>query len=135
SACALRVLSTASCVAAAPTKLRTSLATGDMPAGSQPPPSTSPTSVNQGLAAPIDDLPGAADYIKDFTPFTKQVATIKGKTWGLPYFSAVWVWNYYTDMLEKLKIDKPFASYDEFIEHCIKAKKDGGSRDPILWVA
>jgi hypothetical protein len=24
------------------------------------------------------------------------------------------------DMLEKLKIDKPFASYDEFIEHCVK---------------
>jgi hypothetical protein len=38
-------------------------------------------------------------------------------------------------MLEKLKIDKPFASYDEFIEHCVKAKKDGVSRYPILWIA
>ena len=49
---------------------------------------------------------------------------------GLPYFSAVWVWNYYADMLEKLKIDKPFTTYDEFIEHCVKAKKDGVSRYP-----
>ena len=54
---------------------------------------------------------------------------------GLPYFAAVWVWNYYADMLEKLKIDKPFSTYDEFIEHCVKAKKDGVSRYPILWVA
>ena len=54
---------------------------------------------------------------------------------GLPYFSAVWVWNYYADMLEKLKIDKPFATYEEFIEHCVKAKKDGVSRYPVLWVA
>ena len=54
---------------------------------------------------------------------------------GLPYFSAVWVWNYYADMLEKLKIDKPFTTYEEFIEHCVKAKKDGVSRYPVLWVA
>ena len=39
------------------------------------------------------------------------------------------------DMLEKLKIDKPFATYEEFIEHCVKAKKDGVSRYPVLWVA
>ena len=77
---------------------------------SQSSPFSFPNFVNQGLAEPLDDLPGAADYIKDFTPFTKQVATIKGKTMGLPYFSAVWVWNYYADMLEKLKIDKPFAT-------------------------
>jgi ABC-type glycerol-3-phosphate transport system substrate-binding protein len=60
---------------------------------------------------------------------------VGGKTMGLPYFSAVWVWNYYEDMLEKLKISKPFESYDEFIEHCVKAKKDGVSRYPVLWVA
>src|SRR5215472_15164296 len=94
-----------------------------------------PNFVNQGLAEPIDDLPGAADYIKDFTPFTKQVTSIKGKTWGLPYFSAVWVWNYNTEVLEKAKIDKPFTTYEEFIEHCVKAKKDGVVRYPIMWVA
>ena len=68
---------------------------------SQSSPFSFPNFVSQGLVEPIDDLPGAADYIKDFTPFTKQVATVDGKTMGLPYFSAVWVWNYYTDMLEK----------------------------------
>ena len=45
------------------------------------------------------------------------------------------MWNYYADMMEKLKIDKPFTTYEEFIEHCVKAKKDGVSRYPVLWVA
>ncbi|HZB56446.1 MAG TPA: extracellular solute-binding protein, partial [Reyranella sp.] len=118
-----------------PTKLTTMFAAGEKIDVSQSSPFYFPNFVSQGLVEPIDSLPGAADYIKDFTPFTKQVATVGGKTMGLPYFSAVWVWNYYADMLEKLKIDKPFATYDEFIEHCVKAKKDGVSRYPILWVA
>lgn len=118
-----------------PTKLATMFAANEKIDVSQSSPFSFPNFVNQGLVEPIDGLPGAAEYIKDFTPFTKQVATIDGKTLGLPYFSAVWVWNYYADMLEKLKIDKPFASYDEFIEHCVKAKKDGVSRYPVLWVA
>jgi len=118
-----------------PTKLATMFAAGEKIDVSQSSPFSFPNFVNQDLVEPIDGLPGAADYIKDFTPFTKQVATIKGKTWGLPYFSAVWVWNYYADMMEKLGIDKPFASYDEFIEHCVKAKKDGVARYPVLWVA
>ena len=66
-----------------------------------PRPSPFPTSSIQGLVEPLDGLPGAADYTKDFTPFTKQVAMLNGKLMGLPYFSAAWVWNYYTDMLEK----------------------------------
>jgi maltose-binding protein MalE len=62
-------------------------------------------------------------------------AMVNGKLMGLPYFATAWVWNYYSDMLEKLKIDKPFTTYEEFIEHCVKAKKDGVSRYPVLWVA
>src|SRR5690349_13766578 len=96
-----------------PTKLATMFAAGEKIDVSQSSPFSFPNFVNQGLAEPIDDLPGAADYIKDFTPFTKQVATIKGKTWGLPYFSAVWAWNYNAELLEKAKIDKPFATYEE----------------------
>jgi ABC-type glycerol-3-phosphate transport system substrate-binding protein len=102
---------------------------------SQSSPFSFPNFVDQGLAEPIDGLPGASDYIKDFSGFTKQVAQFEGKTMGLPYFSAIWVWNYYTELLEKAKIDKPFATYDELIEHCVKAKKDGIARYPILWVA
>src|SRR5215475_2596123 len=86
-----------------PTKLATMFAAGEKIDVSQSSPFSFTNFVNQGLAEPIDGLPGAADYAKDFTPFTKQVATVGGKTMGLPYFAAVWVWNYYADMLEKLK--------------------------------
>jgi multiple sugar transport system substrate-binding protein len=118
-----------------PTKLATMFAAGEKIDVSQSSPFSFPNFVDQGLAEPIDGLPGAADYIKDFTGFTKQVTQFGGKTMGLPYFSAIWVWNYYTELLEKAKIDKPFATYDELIEHCVKAKKDGIARYPILWVA
>ena len=118
-----------------PTKLTTMFAAGEKIDVSQSSPFSFPNFVSQGLVEPLDDMPGAADYAKDFSPFTKQVAMMNGKVMGLPYFATVWVWNYYADMLEKLKIDKPFTSYDEFIEHCVKAKKDGISRYPVLWVA
>jgi ABC-type glycerol-3-phosphate transport system substrate-binding protein len=118
-----------------PAKLTTMFAAGERIDVSQSSPFSFPNFVDQGLAEPIDGLPGASDYIKDFSGFTKQVAQFGGKTMGLPYFSAIWVWNYYTELLEKAKIDKPFATYDELIEHCVKAKKDGIARYPILWVA
>jgi multiple sugar transport system substrate-binding protein len=118
-----------------PTKLATMFAAGEKIDVSQSSPFSFTNFVEQGLVEPIDGLPGAADYIKDFTGFTKQVAQHGGKTMGLPYFSAIWVWNYHTDVMAKAKIDKPFASYEEFIEQCVKAKKDGACRYPVLWVA
>ena len=118
-----------------PTKLATMYAAGEKIDVSQSSPFSFPNFVSQGLVEPLDDMPGAKDYANDFTPFTKQVAMVNGKLMGLPYFATAWVWNYYSDMLEKLKIDKPFTTYEEFIEHCVKAKKDGVSRYPVLWVA
>jgi len=89
----------------------------------------------QGIAEPLDGLPGLEEYTKDFTGMQKQISQFDGKTWALPYFTTIWVWNYYTDMLKKAGINKPFSTYDELIDHCLKAKKDGVSRYPILWVA
>ena len=118
-----------------PTKLTTMFAAGEKVDVSQSSPFSFPNFVEQGLVEPIDGLPGADEYIKDFTPFTKQVATYKGKTMGLPYFSAIWVWNYNEELLEKTKLQKAFTSYEEFIEQCVKAKKDGVCRYPVMWVA
>jgi multiple sugar transport system substrate-binding protein len=118
-----------------PPKLAAMYAAGEKIDVSQSSPFSFPNFVAQGLVEPLDDMPGAKEYAADFTPFTKQVAMVNGKLMGLPYFATAWVWNYYTDMLEKLKIDKPFTTYEEFIEHCVKAKKDGVSRYPVLWIA
>ena len=45
--------------------------------------------LDQGIAQPIDGLPGVDQYVRDFTPFTRAIAQRDGKTWGLPYFSTV----------------------------------------------
>jgi len=74
--------------------------------------------------------------VRDFTPFTKAIAQRDGKTWGLPYFSTVWVFIYNDELLAKAGFKgKPFKSYPELLEQCRKAKKDGVSKYPILWVA
>jgi ABC-type glycerol-3-phosphate transport system substrate-binding protein len=83
---------------------------------------------------PLDDLPGAKDYLADLTDSARQVAVYDGKLMGLPYFSTVWVWNYYTDLMEKAKFE-PFKTYDELLEQLRKAKKDKIADYPIFWVA
>ena len=92
--------------------------------------------IDQGIAQPIDGLPGVDQYVKDFTSFTRTVAQRDGKTWGLPYFSTVWTFIYNAELLAKAGFkDRPFKSYPELIEQAKKAKKDGVSKYPILWVA
>lgn len=92
--------------------------------------------IDQGIAEPIDGLPGVEDYVKDFTPFTRAIARRDGKTWGLPYFSTVWVFIYNDELLARAGFaGQPFRSYDELLEQARKAKRDGVARYPILWVA
>jgi multiple sugar transport system substrate-binding protein len=117
-----------------PTKLMTMFAGGETIDVSQSSPVSFPSFISQGLAEPLDALPGASEYLKDFTDSAKQVAVYDGKLMGLPYFSTVWVWNYYTDLLEKAKFE-PFKTYEELLEQCRKAKKDGICDYPIMWVA
>src|SRR3954447_15511466 len=118
-----------------PTKLATMFAGGEKIDVSQSSPFSFPNFIKEGMVEPLEGLPGAADYVKDYSGFTKEVAVVDGKLMGLPYFAAIWVWNYNEEMLQKVGIAKPFSTYDEFIEHCLKAKKDGHSRYPVLWVA
>lgn len=118
-----------------PTKLVTMFAGDEKIDVSQSSPFSFPNFVTQGLVEPLDGLPGIEGYVSDFTGFTKEVTQIDGKTYALPYFSAIWVWNYYEDMMQKAGIDKPFESYEELIEQCLKVKKDKISEYPILWIA
>jgi multiple sugar transport system substrate-binding protein len=117
-----------------PARLMTMFASGDDIDVSQSSPFSFPNFIQQGLVEPLDDLPGAADYIADFSGFTKQVAVQNGQLMGLPYFSAIWVWNYYEDLLEQAGFE-PFKDYDELMEQMRQAKRDGISEYPILWVA
>jgi multiple sugar transport system substrate-binding protein len=117
-------------------KLTAMYAAGDTVDVSQSPMQYLASYIDQGIATPIDGLPGVDQYVKDFTPFTKAIAQRDGKTWGLPYFSTVWVFIYNDDLLTKAGFKgKPFKSYPELLEQCRKAKKDGVCKYPILWVA
>lgn len=117
-----------------PARLMTLFAGGEDIDVSQSSPFSFPNFIEQGLVEPLDGLPGVEEYVADFTPFTRQVAVYDGKVMGLPYFSAIWVWNYYEDMLEQAGLE-PFTEYDELIDQLRKAKRDGLSEHPILWVA
>src|SRR5499425_3619251 len=91
--------------------------------------------IEQGIAQPIDGLPGVEQYVRDFTPFTRAIAQRGGKTWGLPYFSTVWAFMYNDELLGKAGFkDKPFKSYPELVDQAKKAKRDGVSKYPILWI-
>jgi len=117
-----------------PTKLMTMYAGNETIDVSQSSPFSFPNFISQGLVEPLDGLPGAAEYLKDFTESAKQVAVYDGKLMGLPYFSTVWVWNYYTDLLEKARVE-PFMTYDELLDQLRKAKRDKIAEYPILWIA
>lgn len=117
-------------------KLTAMYAAGDPVEVSQSPIQYLASYIQQGIAAPLDGLPGLEDYVRDFTPFTRAIAQRDGKTWGLPYFSTVWTFIYNADLLARAGFsDRPFRTYDELVEQARKAKRDGVSRYPILWVA
>jgi ABC-type glycerol-3-phosphate transport system substrate-binding protein len=50
--------------------------------------------IQQGIATPIDGLPGVEQYAADFTDFARAILVRDGKVWGLPYFGAVWLFVY-----------------------------------------
>ena len=82
-------------------KLTTMFAAGDNVDVSQSPMQYLAGYIDQGIAQPIDGLPGVDQYIRDFTPFTRAIAQRDGKTWGLPYFSTVWTFMYNDELLGK----------------------------------
>src|SRR6202008_547264 len=94
----------------------------------------SPIFIPRGLVEPLDGLPGADEYLKDFTDSAKQVAVVDGKLMGLPGLAPGLAWKDYTDLMEKAHFE-PFKTYDELLEQCRKAKKDGICDYPIQWVA
>ena len=89
-----------------PTKLATMFAGGEKIDVSQSSPFSFPNFIKEGMVEPLDGLAGAADYVKDYSGFTKEVAVVDGKLMGLPYFAAIWVWNYNEEMLQKAGIDE-----------------------------
>ncbi len=89
--------------------------------------------VKNDMIDQIDDLPGAKEYINDFTGITKGCLQVRGRTVGLPASSNIWMNMYYEDKLREARF-KPFRTWDELLEQAQKAKKDGIAKYPLLWV-
>lgn len=117
-----------------PPKLLSMFAAGESVDVSQSSPYSFWNFVAQGLVEPVQDMPGAADYVADMTDMMKTVAVHNGKLMAMPYFSTTWVWNYFEPLLEKAKFT-PFKTYEELMEQLRKAKKDKIAEYPIFWVA
>jgi len=91
--------------------------------------------VKEGVVQPLDGLPGLDDYLKQMYPAAKSLATYQGKVWGLPYFLSLNTNTYNTKVFEKAKMTRLPKSYAELGEMCIKMKKDGVVKYPIMWQA
>lgn len=90
--------------------------------------------IQRRIILPIDEFPGAGAYIDQFTPFTKESLQYQGRTWGLPYFSTIWLPLYNEEKLERARME-PFKTWDELVEQARRAKREGVARYPLLWVA
>ena len=92
--------------------------------------------IDQGIAAPLNDMPGIDQYVDDFTPIAKEIGVRDGQVWGLPYLSIAWAYIYNDELLTKAGFEgQPFTTNEELVEQCLKAKQDGVSNYPLLWVA
>jgi len=117
-----------------PNKLMTMYAAGDHVDVSQTSPFSMANFVEQDVIEPLDSLPGEKEYLTDFTPLARQANMFNRKLMALPFLSAVWAWNYNTELLDKINRE-PFRTYDELLDQARKAKRDNVSEFPILWVA
>lgn len=84
---------------------------------------------------PIEKLPGASVYIDDFNPVTKATFNYAADHYaGLPQGMMNYVQLLNRAKLEKANIKNAYTTWDEMVEQCLKAKKDGVSKYPFLWI-
>ncbi len=81
---------------------------------------------------PIDGFPGADQYLKDFTPATKQALTWKGKLYGLPYYSSIYCFSYFAPLLQQAGITHPPVNLSELKDQCLEIKRAGLSDYPLM---
>lgn len=81
---------------------------------------------------PMTGSEGIDKYKDLLTPAAWQHANYKGQFWGVPYYAGVFTIWYYEGNFKKSGLTKLPGTWDEMVEHCLKAKKDGVCKYPIL---
>jgi multiple sugar transport system substrate-binding protein len=91
--------------------------------------------VKDQVLRPVDGMEGLDALKPQITPLFLQSMEQKGKTWGLPYYGEVETCWLYEDKVSKAGITAPPRTWDELGEMCLKAKKDGVAKYPMVWAA
>jgi multiple sugar transport system substrate-binding protein len=90
--------------------------------------------VKNKIIQPIDGLPGLEQYKQEMTSLSLQSIQYQGKFYGLPYYSSIFTVGYFEDLFKKAGLKDPPKTWDEMVEQAQKAKRDGVSNFPIVWV-
>ncbi|NIM95971.1 MAG: twin-arginine translocation signal domain-containing protein [Anaerolineales bacterium] len=85
---------------------------------------------------PINAGPGFMVYVNDFNPVTESSLNYEADLYaGLPQGMMNYVLSLNRAKLEEAGIEKPYTSWNEMVDQCLKAKTDGVAEYPYIWVA
>jgi ABC-type glycerol-3-phosphate transport system substrate-binding protein len=91
--------------------------------------------VKEGLLVPVTGMPGLEELKSDLVESYWQSMFRDGQVWGLPYYGEFETCWAFEDKMKKARIAAPPKTWDELLEHCQKAKRDGVAKYPLLWAA
>jgi len=91
--------------------------------------------INEGVLRPVDGLPGLEELKPQITTLYLQSMEQKGKTWGLPYYSEVETCWLNEDKAKRASMTGAPKTWEELTDICLKAKKDGIAKYPMVWAA
>lgn len=91
--------------------------------------------IDEGIIIPLDDMPGLEEYFEVTPASVRSLTQYNGRTYGIMQWIASQCGAYNMRMLEQGGWDGPPESWEEWEDHCLKAKQDGISTYPTLWMA
>ena len=94
-----------------------------------------PKWVEEGIAQPLDGLPGLDEYLSKMLPAARALVTYQDKVWGLPYFLSLNTYAYNTELFEQSGFSELPKTLAEMGEMAQKMKADGLVKYPIVWQA
>lgn len=88
-----------------------------------------------GNIAPLDALPGAAEYKANLFPYARESLTVNDKLYGLPYLTVFNAFVYNARMVKEAGFDGPPKTWDELEQQSLAMKRKGIVEYPhLLWM-
>ncbi len=77
----------------------------------------------KGWIEPVTNLWLTEEIRQNYSPLLKELITVEGKQYGLPYTSGFWGFYYRRSLFESLNLDPP-ESWQDFLALCATLKKN-----------